>query len=67
MIAQSQLFEEGNMAFLLPSLTKGILTIGLEGLYIMNDKLHEVSHAILLEVSSRKVIPVNFLLLWLAE
>lgn len=67
MIAQSQLFEEGNMKFLFPSLTKGTLTVGLEGFYIMNDKLYEVSHAILLEVSSRKVIPINLLLLWLAE
>ena len=49
------------MAFSFPSLTKGMLTVGLEGLYIMNDKLHEVSHAILLEVSSRKVIPINLL------
>ena len=55
------------MKFLFPSLTKGTLTLGLEGFYIMNDKLYEVSHAILLEVSSRKVIPINLLLLWLAE
>lgn len=67
MIAQSQMFEEGNMEFSFPSLTKGTLTVGLEGFYIMSDKLHEVSHAILLEVSSRKVIPINLLLLWLAE
>ena len=37
MIAQSQMFEEGNMEFSFPSLTKGTLTVGLEGFYIMNE------------------------------
>lgn len=43
------------------------LTVGLEGFCVIKNKIDEVSYAILLEESSRKLIPVNLLLLWLAE
>lgn len=67
MIAQSQMFKEGNKVLAFPSLDRDTLTVGLEGFCVIKNKIDEVSYAILLEESSRKLIPVNLLLLWLAE
>lgn len=43
MITQSQTFEEGNKVLAFPSLDRDTLTIGLEGFYVIKNKLDEVS------------------------